>query len=89
MCRPEEQSASQGCDVGDAGNVLEDVLGKNRGQTRQDLFRFPTLTLKIDNVRLKEDGTAIAKLGHSPARKAVSAKSSMRIPNPSAAACRK
>ena len=84
------ETPAQGCDVGDARHVQKDVLGKHRGQSGEDLFRSPTLTLEIDDVRLKEDRAAIAELRHSPWREMRSRQTPQwECRAASAAACRK
>src|SRR5215469_1269058 len=51
--------------VGNAGNIQENILGQYCGQARQNLFGLPALALEVYDVRLHEHGTAVAEDGHS------------------------
>src|SRR5215472_11431079 len=50
--------------VGNAGNIQENILGQYRGQARQDLFGLPALALEVYDVRLHEHGAAVAEHRH-------------------------
>ena len=50
--------------VGNAGNIKEHILWQYCRQTSQDFLRLPSLALEVDDVRLHEDGTAVAEDGH-------------------------
>jgi hypothetical protein len=62
----QDNSASEGCDVGDTGHVKEHVLGKQCCQAGEDLLRPPALALEIDNVRLEKNGASVAELRDAP-----------------------
>src|SRR5262249_29221787 len=46
-------------------NVEPDILGQNSSQPSHNLFRFPSLSLKVDNVRLHENRAAITESRHA------------------------
>ncbi len=50
--------------VGNLRNVQPDILRQHVGEAGQNLFRLPALALEIDDVRLHEDGAAVAKHRH-------------------------
>jgi len=60
----QDEARTQRGEVGDAGDVKEDVLRQNRHQARQDFFRAPPLALEVDDVGLEEHCTAISENGH-------------------------
>ncbi len=60
----QNKARTQRSQVGDTGDVEKNVLWQHIGESGENLFRPPALALEIHNVRLHEDGAAIAKGGH-------------------------
>ena len=65
----QDEAFSQFCQIGNAGDVEEDVLGQHRRESRKNLFCRPALALEVDNVRLHEHGAAVTKDRHLVRRK--------------------
>ncbi len=62
----QEESASEVCDVGNSGHIEENIFRQHRGQSGDDLLRLPALALKVDDVGLQKDRTAVAEDRHLP-----------------------
>ena len=60
----QNETRAQRCEIRNTGHVQEHILGKDRGQTRKDLLRPPTLALEIHDVRLHEDSTTVTEHRH-------------------------
>ena len=60
----QNEARAQSREIRNAGHVEEYVLGKHCGQTGKNFFRAPALALEIHDVRLHEDGTAVAEDRH-------------------------
>ena len=60
-------------EVRDLADVQPDVLRQHGGEPGHDLLGLPALPLEVDDVRLHEDGAAVAELGHRLGPKAMSA----------------
>ena len=65
MCAAlQDETGSQCSEIGNAGNIKEHILWQHCRETGQNFLCLPTLALKVDDVRLHEDGTAVAEDGH-------------------------
>ena len=51
-------------EIGDAGDIQEDVLRKHGGEAREDLFGLPPLALEVHDIGLHKNGAAITEDGH-------------------------
>src|SRR5438445_5150251 len=50
--------------IGNAGDVKKNVLREHSSKAGENFLRLPALALKIDNVRLHENGAAITENRH-------------------------
>src|SRR5262249_41355272 len=54
----------EGCDVRYLRHIEPDILWQDCRQPRHDLLRLPTLSLKINDVRLHKDGATVTEGWH-------------------------
>ena len=64
----QHETRSQRREIGNAGHVQEHILGKHGCKACQDFLRPPALPLEVHDVRLHEDGAAVAENRHGLSR---------------------
>ena len=64
----QHEARTQSREIGNAGNIEKHILWQHSRQPGENLFRAPSLTLEIHDIRLHEDRAAIAEYRHGLSR---------------------